>query len=296
LGKAPFGGNLSPDASMTIAGKISMGGSIAISLATAGLAFMVMTTKTRYTEQLRAVESSLTGGKFAALGLPYTGNFMENEAEPAATIAKAGTSWAATSDDLKDTKGTLDKTKVELTESKAKTQELSLTADKLTKDLSSTKNDLEATNSKLKVTSEQLQAYNDELKGKKPSELFAQINELGEKVKVSDSENKMLTAAKEKLDQDLKKLRDQIEMSKPGGAKNISLSGKIVAVNPTWNFVILDLGKNDQMVEGLTMVIYRGEKLVGKIKTVTVDAQTSVADVLPGTPATAIEVGDQVIY
>jgi septal ring factor EnvC (AmiA/AmiB activator) len=273
-----------------------MGGSIAISLATAGLAFMVMTTKTRYTEQLRAVESSLTGGKFAALGLPYTGNFMENEAEPAATIAKAGTSWAATSDDLKDTKGTLDKTKVELTESKAKTQELSLTAEKLTKDLSSTKNDLEATNSKLKVTSEQLQAYNDELKGKKPSELFAQINELGEKVKVSDSENKMLTAAKEKLDQDLKKLRDQIEMSKPGGAKNISLSGKIVAVNPTWNFVILDLGKNDQVVEGLTMVIYRGEKLVGKIKTVTVDAQTSVADVLPGTPATAIEVGDQVVY
>jgi len=273
-----------------------MGGSIAISLATAGLAFMVMTTKTRYTEQLRAVESSLTGGKFAALGLPYTGNFMENEAEPAATIAKAGASWATTSDDLKDTKGTLDKTKVELTESKAKTQELSLTAEKLTKDLSSTKNDLEATNSKLKVTSEQLQAYNDELKGKKPSELFTQINELGEKVKVSESENKMLTAAKEKLDQDLKKLRDQIEMSKPGGAKNISLSGKIVAVNPTWNFVILDLGKNDQMVEGLTMVIYRGDKLVGKIKTVTVDAQTSVADVLPGTPATAIEVGDQVVY
>jgi predicted RNase H-like nuclease (RuvC/YqgF family) len=220
---------------------------------------------------------------------------MENEAEPAATIAKAGASWATTSDDLKDTKGTLDKTKVELTESKAKTQELSLTAEKLTKDLSSTKNDLEATNSKLKVTSEQLQAYNDELKGKKPSELFTQINELGEKVKVSESENKMLTAAKEKLDQDLKKLRDQIEMSKPGGAKNISLSGKIVAVNPTWNFVILDLGKNDQMVEGLTMVIYRGDKLVGKIKTVTVDAQTSVADVLPGTPATAIEVGDQVV-
>jgi hypothetical protein len=281
---------------MTIAGKISMGGSIAISLATAGLAFVVMTTKTRYTEQLRAVESSLTGGKFASLGLPYAGNFMENEAEPAATIAKAGASWAATSDDLKETKGTLDKTKIELTESKAKTQELSLTAEKLSKDLSSTKNDLEATNSKLNVTSQKLGSYEVELKGKKPAELFDQINDLGEKVKVSESENKILAKAKEALEKDLKKAHDQIEMSKPGGDKKISLSGKIVAVNPTWNFVILDLGKNDQMVEGLTMVIYRGEKLVGKIKTVTVDAQTSVADVLPGTPATAIEVGDQVIY
>jgi hypothetical protein len=283
---------------MTIAGKISMGGSIAISLATAGLAWWVMTTKTnRYMEQLRAVESSLTGGKFTALGLPYTGNFAENEAEPATTVAKAGVSWAATSDDLKDTKGTLDKTKVELTESKAKTQELSLNAEKLTKDLSSTKIELEATNSKLKVTSEQLRVYNEELKGSKPSELFARIKDLTETKDALAREQSNFLEAKKKLEDSLKKAADQISMlTKSKDDKKISLSGKIVAVNPTWNFVILDLGKNDQMVEGLTMVIYRGEKLVGKIKTVTVDAQTSVADVLPGTPATAIEVGDQVIY
>jgi hypothetical protein len=142
----------------------------------------------------------------------------------------------------------------------------------------------------------QLQTYTDELKGKKPAELFTELNDLSEKMKVSESENKILNSAKEKLDLELKKLRTEIEMTKPGSAKSISLSGKIVAVNPTWNFVILDLGKNDQLVEGLTMVIYRGEKMIGKIKTVTVDAQTSVADVLPGTPASALEVGDQVVY
>ena len=113
---------------------------------------------------------------------------------------------------------------------------------------------------------------------------------------MAEGEQKLLTAAKDKSETELKKLREQIEMTKPGGTKSMSLSGRILAVNPTWNFVILDLGKNDQVVEGLSMVIYRGNKMIGKIKTVTVDAQTSVADVLPGTPATAIEVGDQVVY
>ena len=282
--------------SMTIAGKLSLGGSVALSVATAALAFMVMGTKTRFTQQLRSVESTLQGGKFPGLGLQYTSSFLENEAEPAATVNKAGENWGSTSEDLKSTKTTLDKTKGDLTDAQAKNQELSLKADKLDKDLTTTKTDLESTNSKLKVTQEQLQSYTDELKGKKPAELFSQISDLSEKVKATESENKIISSAKDKMEVELKKLRESEEMRRPGGTKSISLSGKIVAVNPTWNFVILDLGKNDQVVEGLSMVIYRGEKMIGKVKVVTVDATTSVADLMPGTPAQAIEVGDQIVY
>ena len=273
-----------------------MGGSVGLSLATAALAFMVMGTKNRFSQQLVAVESSLRDGKFTTLGLPYTGNFIENEAEPAATVAQAGQKWDLTAIDLKTSRTQEEATKKEAEEAKAKVQELSLTAEKLTKDLSSTKSDLDSTNSKLKLTAEQLQTYTDDLKGKKPSELFTELNELSEKTKVAESENKLLTAAKTKVEEELKKLRTEVEMTKPGSTKSIALSGKIVAVNPTWNFVIIDLGKNDSVVEGLTMVLYRGDKMIGKVKTVTVDAQTSVADVLPGTPASAIEIGDQVVY
>ena len=273
-----------------------MGGSVALSMATAVLAFMVSGTKTQFANQLRAAEESLRGGKFPALGLQYTGDFMTDTSQPAATISQTGDKWNATNDDLTSTKGTLKTTEDTLTEQKAKNQELSLQADKLSKDLETTKTDLESTNSKLKVTAEQLQAYNDELKGRKPAELYQEISDLSEKIKVSEGEMKMLSTAKDKTDAELKKLREQIEMITPGSKKTTSLSGRILAVNPTWNFVILDLGKNDQLVEGLTMVIYRGEKMIGRLKTVTVDAQTSVADVLPGTPATAIEVGDQVVY
>jgi hypothetical protein len=183
---------------------------------------------------------------------------MENEAEPATTISSAGEKWGLTSEDLKLTKASEEKTKGELTEAQAKNQELSLTADKLTKDLTTTKTDLESTNSKLSLTSAQLQSYTDELKGKKPAELFTELNDLSEKMKVSESENKILNAAKEKLDLELKKLRTEVEMTKPGSAKSISLSGKIVAVNPTWNFVILDLGKNDQLVFQPTIMLNMG--------------------------------------
>lgn len=281
---------------MTIAGKISLGGSVALSIATAVLAFMVSGTKMQFANQLRAVEESLRGGKFPTLGLQYTGDFMTDTAQPAASVSQAGEKWNTTNDDLTSTKGTLKSTEETLTEQKAKNQELTLHADKLSKELETTKSDLESTNSKLKLTAEQLQAYQDGLKGKKPDELFQEINDLSEKVKVAEGEQKMLAAARDKTEAELKKLRDQMEMIKPGGTKSMSLSGRILAVNPTWNFVILDLGKNDQVVEGLTMVVYRGEKMIGKIKTVTVDAQTAVADVLPETPAAAIEVGDQVVY
>jgi peptidoglycan hydrolase CwlO-like protein len=281
---------------MTIAGKISLGGSVALSLATAVLAFMVSGTKNQFANQLREVEESLRSGKFPTLGLQYTGDFKTDLSQPASSVNQAGEKWNGTQADLTNTQGKLKTAEEHLTDQKAKNQELSLQADKLSKDLETTKSDLESTNSKLKVSSEKLQSYEEGLKGKKPDDLFQEINDLSEKIKVAEGEQKLLAAAKDKSETELKKLREQIEMTKPGGTKSISLSGKILAVNPTWNFVILDLGKNDQVVEGLSMVIYRGDKMIGRIKTVTVDAQTSVADVLPGTPATAIEVGDQVVY
>ena len=287
---------LGPGPHMSIAGKISLGGSVALSLATAVLAFMVSGTKTQFANQLRAVEEALRGGKFPTLGLQYNADFQTDTSQPAASVSQAGEKWNGTQTDLTSVRGNLKTAEETLTEQKAKNQELSLQTDKLSKDLATTKTDLESTNSKLKLSSEKLQAYEEGLKGKKPEELFQEINDLSEKVKVAETEQKMLSSAKEKTEAELKKLRDQVEMTRPGGTKSISLSGRILAVNPTWNFVILDLGKNDQVAEGLTMVIYRGDKMIGKIKTVTVDAQTSVADVLPGTPASAIEVGDQVVY
>lgn len=281
---------------MTIAGKISLGSSVALSLATAVLAFMVTGTKTQFASQLRAVEESLRGGKFPVLGLQYTGDFMTDPSQPAATISQTGEKWSSTNDDLTSTKGTLKATEETLTEQKAKNQELTLQADKLAKDLESTKTDLNTTNSKLKNTSDQLQSLEEGLKGKKPEDLFKQIGDLSEEVQAKNQENKVLSSAKEKAEGELKKLREVSELAKGTGSRSISVTGKVLAVNPTWNFIIVDVGKKSELVENVTLVISRGEKIIGKAKVATVDAQTSVADILPGTPAGAVEVGDQVTF
>ena len=134
---------------MTIAGKLSLGGSVALSLATAGLAFMVSGTKTQFANQLRAVEESLRGGKFPTLGFQYTGDFTTDSSQPAASVVRVGDGWE-TSDADKKSAQTAEKTaKDELVEAKAKNQELSLQTDKLSKDLETTKLEFESTNSNL---------------------------------------------------------------------------------------------------------------------------------------------------
>lgn len=281
---------------MTIAGKISLGSSVALSLATAVLAFMVSGTKTQFANQLRSVEESLRGGKFPGLGLQYTADFMTDTSQPAATVVQAGDKWNTTNDDLTSTRGNLKTTEENLTEQKARNQELALQADKLSKDLETTKSDLESTSSTLKLTAEQLQSLKEGLKGEKPEDLFKQIGDLNEKFQATSQENKVLSSAKDKAEGELKKLREISELAKGTGSRSISVTGKVLAVNPTWNFIIIDVGKKNELVENVTLVISRGEKIIGKAKVATVDAQTSVADILPGTAAGAVEVGDQVTF
>ena len=281
---------------MTVAGKISLGGSVALSVATAVLAFMVSGTKTQFANQLRAVEESLRGGKFPTLGLQYTGDFLTDSSQPAATVNQAGERWGTTQSDLSSTKDILKNTEQNLTEQKAKNQELTLQANKLSKDLETTQSDLTTTNSKLKDTADQLEKLEVGLKGKKPEDLFKEIGDLGEAFKAKEQENKLLSSAKDKAEGELKKLKEISEMAKGTGSRSLNVSGKVLAVNPTWNFIIVDVGKRNEVFENATLVISRGDTIVGKAKVATVDAQTSVADILPGTPAGAVEVGDQVTF
>ena len=79
-------GYFAPVEIMTIAGKLSLGGSVALSLATAGLAFMVSGTKNQFASQLRSVEEALRAGKFPTLGFQYTGDFTADTTQPAASV------------------------------------------------------------------------------------------------------------------------------------------------------------------------------------------------------------------
>ena len=76
----------------------------------------------------------------------------------------------------------------------------------------------------------------------------------------------------------------------------MDLSGKVVALNKSWNFVVLDVGKDNKLNEGVDLAVYRGDLLIGKVRTVSVDATTAIADILPDWTKSEIQVGDKVLY
>ena len=75
------------------------------------------------------------------------------------------------------------------------------------------------------------------------------------------------------------------------------LSGKVLAYNPGWNFVVLSIGDKSGLKAGANMVVQRGNTMVAKLKVTTVEPNTAIADVLPGSMRGGkVEPGDTVIF
>ena len=76
------------------------------------------------------------------------------------------------------------------------------------------------------------------------------------------------------------------------------LKGSVVAVDPQWQFVVLDVGEQQGAKERGVVMVRRGDKLVGKARIITVEPSRSVANLLPGWKQgdVGIQVGDSVLY
>lgn len=74
------------------------------------------------------------------------------------------------------------------------------------------------------------------------------------------------------------------------------LRGNIVAVDPKWNFVVIDIGKEDGLLVNGKMLVSRNGELTAKIRVVNVMDDQAVANVMPGWQLDDILEGDSVIY
>lgn len=134
--------------------------------------------------------------------------------------------------------------------------------------------------------------------------LPARLNQLGEEKKKAEAE---LAEAKAVADS-LKSRYDDLATTVEGKDRQIQeyksnyvrqgLSGKIVAYNPGWNFVVLNIGDRSGLKAGVPMVVLRGGNMVGKVKVTSVETNTAIADVLPGTIARgdSVQPGDTVVF
>lgn len=130
----------------------------------------------------------------------------------------------------------------------------------------------------------------DPEKEKQLKDALAAVEEKKQIEATLTAKNNDLTAQVKTLE-DSSALREK-QMSKPG------LEGKVLAVNPSWNFVVLSIGDKQGVAPNSMLLIKRGASMVAKVRVTSVEPATSIADIVPGTAAKHFQVqpGDLVIY
>jgi peptidoglycan hydrolase CwlO-like protein len=91
------------------------------------------------------------------------------------------------------------------------------------------------------------------------------------------------------------KTKEQARTDKRGKQ---GLEGRVLAVNPAWNFVVLSIGDKQGVVNNSELLLKRGGQYLGKVRVTSVEPGTSIADIVANTlPAgIAVQPGDSVIY
>jgi hypothetical protein len=112
-------------------------------------------------------------------------------------------------------------------------------------------------------------------------------------VEALNEEKKVMVRRLSFLDTELSKYRDPKDRPPdlPAGLK-----GKVIAVDPKWDFVVLDIGGNQGVVERGELLVNRDGRLVAKVKVASVDADRCIANVMSGWKQAEIMEGDQVVY
>jgi peptidoglycan hydrolase CwlO-like protein len=115
----------------------------------------------------------------------------------------------------------------------------------------------------------------------------------------AEAKKKEVAGEQEKLDLASKALADvinKIETRKKAFERN-AMSGRVVAVNGDWGFVVLDVGEKESITPDTKLIVIRGTETVGKLSILSVNGQKTVANILTDTLAAGMSPapGDRVI-
>jgi Tfp pilus assembly protein PilE len=158
-------------------------------------------------------------------------------------------------------------------------------ADKLTADLNKTRQERDSAQA-------DLAAY--KATGRTPQQILGMNKEykaLQDNLAVSDTENKILL-------QKLKKVENELAIyvtpEKPVYLP-ASLKGKVLVADPKWNFVVLNIGEDQGVLDHGELLVNRDGRLVAKVIVRSVQKDRSIANVMPGWELGEVMEGDQVI-
>ena len=193
----------------------------------------------------------------------------------------------------KDTQSKLDVTTQELNSTKDLLAKAQAEAEEATKKLTTTEETLKKAEADRDAAQNSLAAWKAlgvPLESMRAT--LASIKQISEKNEAIELEKKVLERKVARLDNKLRLILDaDYEVPLPPGLK-----GRVLVADPKYDFVVLDIGDNQEVKEGGKLLVNRNGKLVAKVIIKSVEPTRSIANVMPGWKLTDIMEGDQVLY
>jgi len=201
-----------------------------------------------------------------------------------ADLSKTKIELAKTKSDLAQTKQDLADTKSDRDKAVARADAQSKRADELTDKLA-------------KATQERDEAQN-QLAAYKATDLTPdQVVKLGKTLKDAQNQIDAITGEKVVLQRSLIGVKARLARYE-GPDTDIKLradlKGKVIVVDPKWDFVVLDVGEEQGIIQDGELLVSRDGKLVAKIVICSVQKDRCIANIMPGWKLGELIEGDQV--
>ncbi len=237
----------------------------------------------------------------AGLGAAYLGFFPVKEIITTTREARDDfhnkltaetTLYNKTEKDLKTTKAELASTTAKLTETQSQLE----AANTKNTELDKQNTDLTDKLTKMTARADTAEQTLEQWRQLPPPETIKGIiSDLAQTRKARDAfiaENKLLIASRD----DYKAKWERIFGADAPVLLPEGLKGKVLAVDPKYDFVVLDIGDDQGVKERGEMMVNRQGRLIGKVRINSVQKDRCVATILPAWKRGEIMEGDQVIY
>ncbi|HZL12623.1 MAG TPA: hypothetical protein VFC85_00630 [Verrucomicrobiae bacterium] len=199
-------------------------------------------------------------------------------------LASTKKTLAKTQDDLKQTQTQLADTQAERDKAVATATAQSKRADSLSDQLS-------------KATQERDDAQNQLAAFTASGLTPAQVSQLSRSLKDDQIAITAINEEKSVLQRAVNRL--QVRLNKYEGTNYVvtlrpDLRGKVVIVDPKWDFVVLNIGEDQGVLDDGELLVSRDGKLVAKVIVRSVEKNRSIANVVPGWELGQVIEGDEV--
>jgi multidrug efflux pump subunit AcrA (membrane-fusion protein) len=204
----------------------------------------------------------------------------------------AQTDLASTKKDLAKTQNDLRQTQSQLADANVARKSAEDTAAAQTKRADDLSDKLAKTAQERDAAQNDLAAYkNTELTPEQIVKLTHTLKDAQDAIVVANAEKAVLFRANVRLSNELARLKGTEEFVVKLRA---DLKGKILVVDPKWDFVVLNIGEDDGVLQDGELLVSRDGKLVAKVIVRSIEKDRCIANIVPGWKLGEVFEGDEV--